>query len=533
MAEIEAQEPTDESSGGGADIDGRATPDKLAGLIAAALALGVTEFAAGVVEPIPSLIEAIGNSVIDLSPSAVVKWGIRTFGKWDKHALAVGIVIISLGLGFVLGPATRHKKLTAPVAMSLAAIVGIAAAIQDPLSQGGWAIIGAALGVAAGNASLWWMLSFTRPSQSPTASTADESRRRFMLTATAGASAAVILPTAGRKLAERFNVEAARSQVVLNTTTTSTTAAQSSSTPSALGVADIEGLTPFYVPNDEFYRIDTAFTVPQVDPGSWTLKVDGAVDNALEISFDELVERSTTEVDVTLSCVSNRVGDDLVGNAKWIGVPLTELLDEAGVQPEGEQIFSRSVDGWTCGFPTALAYDGRNALVAVGMNGEPLPTAHGFPARLVVAGLYGYVSATKWLDRITLTGWEDADGYWIPRGWSKTGPIKTQSRIDVPRSSSIEAGTHPVAGVAWAPTRGISKVEISIDDGPWIETTLGPIQSEESWRQWWYGWDATPGDHTVKVRATDGTGAVQTSEPHAPAPDGATGHHTRAYEVSA
>ncbi len=417
--------------------------------------------------------------------------------------------------------------------MSLAAVIGIVAAIQDPLSNGGWSIVGAILGVAAGTAALWWMLSVATQSHSLSTHTADESRRRFMLTATAGAGAAVILPAAGRKLAERFNVEAARSQVSLNTTTTTAPASSTTTTgSSSLAKADIEGLTPFYVPNDEFYRIDTAFTVPQVDPGSWTLKIDGAVDTPLEIGFDELVERATTEVDVTLSCVSNRVGDDLVGNAKWIGVPLTELLDQAGVQPEGDQIFSRSVDGWTCGFPTALAYDGRNALVAVGMNGEPLPTAHGFPARLVVAGLYGYVSATKWLDRITLTGWDDADGYWIPRGWSKTGPIKTQSRIDVPRNSTIEAGTHPVAGVAWAPTRGISKVEISIDDGPWIETTLGPVQSEESWRQWWYEWDATPGDYSVKVRATDGTGAVQTSELSAPAPDGATGHHTKTYSVS-
>lgn len=509
--------------------------DRLAGLIGAGIALGTTELAAGLFEGVPSLVESIGTSIIDLSPSAVVKWGISTFGKYDKHALAVGIVIVSLILGSLLGTATRKRRLVAPVSMSLAALVGVLAAVRDPLASGGWAVVGALFGVAAGTAALWWLLGAKERQPSLIADDADASRRRFVMTAAAGTGAAVALPIAGRSLAKRFNVESARSQVQLNTSATSTTANPTATvaSSSSLTADSIDGLTPFYVPNNEFYRIDTAFTVPQVDPGSWTLSIGGLVDNPIKITFDELVERATTEADVTLSCVSNRVGDDLVGNAKWIGVPLTELLDEAGVKPQGEQIFSTSVDGWTSGFPTALAYDGRTALVAVGMNGEPLPTAHGFPARLVIAGLYGYVSATKWLERIDLTGWYDTDGYWIPRGWSKEGPIKTQSRIDVPRSSTIESGVHPVAGVAWAPTRGISKVEISVDDGPWVEATLGPVQTEESWRQWWYEWDATPGDHTVKVRATDGTGAVQTAEINPPAPDGATGHHTRSFEVQA
>ncbi|MCB0990641.1 MAG: molybdopterin-dependent oxidoreductase [Acidimicrobiales bacterium] len=510
--------------------------DRLSGLLAAALALGTTEFVAGLFKRVPSLVESIGNSVIDLSPSPVVKWGIRTFGEYDKHALAVGIVIISILLGALLGPATRRRRAVAPIAMSVAAAIGVAAAIQDPLAQGGWALLGAAAGVAAGTASLWWLLGLAGAPRSLTIEDADASRRRFVVTAAAGTGAAVALPVIGRSLASRYNVEAARSEVQLNTTTTTapiTTTTASAGPASSLTADAIDGITPFYVPNDEFYRIDTAFTVPQIDPANWSLRIGGLVDNPIQITFDELVERATTEVDVTLSCVSNRVGDDLVGNAKWIGVPLTEILDEAGVKPQGAQIFSTSVDGWTSGFPTELAYDGRTALVAVGMNGEPLPTAHGFPARLVVAGLYGYVSATKWLERIDLTGWFDTDGYWIPRGWAKEGPIKTQSRIDVPQFSSIEAGTHPVAGVAWAPTRGISKVEISIDEGPWVETTLGPVETEESWRQWWYEWDATPGEHTIKVRATDGTGAVQTAEERPPAPDGATGHHTRTFEVRA
>ena len=216
---------------------------------------------------------------------------------------------------------------------------------------------------------------------------------------------------------------------------------------------------------------------------------------------------------VTLSCVSNEVGGNLVGNAIWQGVPLRTLLDRAGVQTGATQIVGTSVDGFTAGFPTAALDDGRTALVAVGMNGEPLPAVHGFPARLVIAGLYGYVSATKWLSEIRLTTLEDFDGYWIPRGWSKEGPIKTQSRIDVPKSgANLSAGTMAIAGVAWAPgpNRGITKVEVQIDDGDWVEAKLGDVLSDETWREWMIEWDAVPGSHTAQVRATDGTGETQT-----------------------
>ena len=289
----------------------------------------------------------------------------------------------------------------------------------------------------------------------------------------------------------------------------------------------IAGIAPLITPNEDFYLIDTALSYPQVDPADWSLRIHGMVDREVEIGFEELLDLGLVREQVTLSCVSNSVGGNLVGNAEWVGVPLATVLDQAGVQPGATQIVGRSVDRWTAGFPTEVALDGRIAMVAVQMNGEPLPISHGFPARLVVAGLYGYVSATKWLSDIELTTWEAFDGYWIPRGWSKEGPIKTQSRIDVPRRNSvIDPGPTAIAGVAWAPSRAIERVEVQVNDEDWVEADLSRETTINSWRQWMVTWNATPGRHIVRVRATDGTGTTQTSEISRPAPDGATGWHT-------
>ncbi len=298
-------------------------------------------------------------------------------------------------------------------------------------------------------------------------------------------------------------------------------------------VATTPGITPIVVDNDDFYRIDTALVVPQVDPDGWTLTIGGMVEQERTYTYAELLERSTTLETVTLSCVSNEVGGGLVGNAVWQGVPLIELLDEAGILPGATQIKSTSVDGWDCGFPTDVAYDGRTALLAVGMNDEPLPVEHGFPARLVVSGLYGYVSATKWIRSIELTTLEDFDGYWIPRGWSKLGPIKTQSRIDTPRrGASVPAGLIPLAGVAWAPNLGIERVEVRIDGGEWLEATLGESLGINAWRQWVLRWDAPPGRHRIEVRATDGSGETQIEQRTPVAPDGASGWHTIDLDVT-
>ncbi|HEY6533763.1 MAG TPA: molybdopterin-dependent oxidoreductase, partial [Acidimicrobiales bacterium] len=332
----------------------------------------------------------------------------------------------------------------------------------------------------------------------------------------------------GRSLRGTSRTETARVGVQLPPPTLS------GPTPVTDGGLAVEGITPPITPNADFYRIDTALLLPQADLPAWRLEIAGEVDRPLEFSYDDLLAMPQVATPVTIACVSNEVGGDLVGTAVWQGVPLATLLDQAGVGPRGEQIVGRSMDEFTVGFPTATAFDGRTAMVALGMNGEPLPIIHGFPARLIVEGLYGYVSATKWLSAIELRGWDDYDAYWIKLGWAKEGPIKTQSRIDVPKATRdlLAGGTYPVAGVAWAPRRGISKVEVQVDDGPWQEADLGPNGSDATWRQWVWRWEAVEGRHTVRVRATDGTGQLQIEDSAPPEPDGATGYHYKVYDVT-
>jgi DMSO/TMAO reductase YedYZ molybdopterin-dependent catalytic subunit len=290
-------------------------------------------------------------------------------------------------------------------------------------------------------------------------------------------------------------------------------------------------LSPFLTSTSRFYRVDTALVPPTTDLAAWRLRITGMVDHPVELSYRQLLASPLEEAAVTIACVSNEVGDQLVGNARWRGVPLAGLLRRAGVRPGATQLVARSVDGFTVGFPTELALDGRAALVALGMNGQPLPQPHGFPARLIVPGLYGYVSACKWLAELELTTLDAFDAYWVRRGWAKLGPIKTQSRIDTPRDGSRpRPGRVPVAGVAWAPHRGISRVEVQVDSGPWLPARLG-AGTADTWRQWLLDWDASPGRHRLRVRATDGSGHTQPATPTPPFPDGATGWHTISVQV--
>jgi DMSO/TMAO reductase YedYZ molybdopterin-dependent catalytic subunit len=284
-------------------------------------------------------------------------------------------------------------------------------------------------------------------------------------------------------------------------------------------------------PIKDFYRIDTALSFPSIELSSWKLTIAGMVDQERSYTFDDLMNRELIERDITISCVSNEVGGDLVGNARWVGCRLDDLLAEAGIKEEADQIMGISVDGFTAGFPVETL-DGRDAMIALSMNGEPLPVKNGFPARIIVPGIYGYVSAVKWLDTIKLTRFDQEQGYWIPRGWAALAPVKTQSRIDTP-SSKISVGSVAIAGVAWAPTRDIKKVEVQVDDGEWREATLGPSLGANAWRQWWLDWEATAGDHLIRCRATDGTGETQTEERARVDPDGATGWHTRRVSVRA
>jgi DMSO/TMAO reductase YedYZ molybdopterin-dependent catalytic subunit len=342
------------------------------------------------------------------------------------------------------------------------------------------------------------------------------------------AALAVLATGAGRMLVERSRrIIAGREHVVLPVA-----AEMAPPVPPGASFA-LPDITPIITPNTDFYRIDTApLGPPTVDLSTWKLEVTGLVERPLSLDFADVTDLPMVERVITIACVSNEVGGDLIGTAKWLGTPLGDLLRRAGVKPEASQIVGRSVDGFTVGFPVEAAFDGREALVVVGMNDEPLPFEHGFPVRLVVAGLYGYVSATKWLSEIELTTWDAFDAYWVPRGWSKEGPIKTQSRIDSPRRGSrLAPGATGFGGVAWAPHRGIQRVEWRVDDGPWAEAVLGASVGDDVWRQWSFVWDAVPGVHAVQVRATDGDGATQIEQRSPVAPDGATGYHTMTYMV--
>jgi DMSO/TMAO reductase YedYZ molybdopterin-dependent catalytic subunit len=513
-----------------------ATRARIAGAVSAGVALAVGELVSAVGSADQSLVGGVGNEIVDRAAGGLVRFAIDSFGTANKQVLVVGVVVVSLLLGALLGRLTLTRPWAGPVGFATFGLLGMVAGLRDPLSSASVTVVATVFAVASGIAALFVLLAVARgggpagaSSRIERPSDAKASRRAFFGWAGAAGAFAAVAAAGARSIAGRSSAETARTAVALPPVT-------SSSPPSAFAKAElgVDGITPYLVPNDRFYRIDTALVVPQVEPSTWSLSVTGLVDQPFEIGFDELLASSVVEETVTLSCVSNEVGGNLVGNARWQGVPLRSLLDRAGVQPEGTQVVGVSVDDFTAGFPTETAYDGRAALVAVGMNGEPLPVRHGFPARLVVAGLYGYVSATKWLKEIRVTTWDDFDGYWIPRGWAKEGPVKTQSRIDVPRSGAdLVAGRTAVAGVAWAPTRGIARVEVQVDEGEWQTARLGEVVSDSTWVQWLFEWDASPGDHRLRVRATDGTGEVQTDAVAPPEPDGATGWHTRRVTVRA
>ncbi len=499
----------------------------LSGVVAAGVALGVAELVAGALTTTASPVVLVGDAVIDLVPGAVERWAIRTFGTNDKIVLVIGIIVLAGVFGGLLGIVGRRRFLLGAAGFVAFAAVGVATASGDPRSSTSAAALSVATGAGAGILALRWLLgALTSERHGDLVGAApppehNAERRRFLRLATLTAGAGAIAAVSGRWLAGATETAVGRVQGLLPTRLRSVEAL-----PATVDL-EIEQLTPYVTPNDRFYRIDTALVPPRVEVDTWRLRVTGMVEQPLELSFDDLVGMELMEHWTTLVCVSNEVGGGLVGNALWGGVPLLDLLDAAGVRSDASQIVGRSVDGWTAGFPTEAASDGRAAMVAVAMNGEPLPIEHGFPARLVVPGLYGYVSATKWLSEIELTTFDDFDGYWVPRGWAKLGPVRTQSRIDVPGDGArVASGPTPVAGVAWAQGRGIGAVEVRVDEGPWQEARLASAVSDDTWRQWLWVWEAEPGRHVLQVRATDRDGETQTPLLAPPAPSGATGHHT-------
>jgi DMSO/TMAO reductase YedYZ molybdopterin-dependent catalytic subunit len=491
----------------------------LAGISAGAVALGVAELVGVLVSSRATPLVAVGGVVIDAVPESGKELAIQLFGTYDKLALLIGTGVLLAGFAALIGVLAIRRRWLGFAGIALLGTIGALGAVTRGGANLAWTLP-SLVGAAAG-AMVFWLLLRIVSSDSPSVDwprTAGSERRRFLTATALAIVGAAVVGAVGRAFAQRRSVELARSAVALPT--------PSGRPATAPAEADVAGIA-YTTSNDTFYRINTALVLPQVDPATWTLKIHGRVRRPITLTFDDLIRRPMIERYVTLACVSNVVGGDLIGNARWLGVPVKDLLDEAGPEEGADQVVSRSIDDFTAGTPTAILTDGRDAMIAIGMNGEPLPVAHGFPVRMVVPGLYGYVSATKWLAELELTTFADYDAYWIRRGWAEQAPVKTQSRIDTPRGgTTVGSGSVVVAGVAWAQHRGISKVEVRIDDGAWQSAMLAATVSVDTWRLWSWRWPATPGRHRIQVRATDNAGETQTESAASPFPDGATGWHT-------
>ncbi len=564
----------------------------LIGVVAVGLAIGVAELVVAVgtwfggFGITASPLTALGSTFIELTPGWLKEFAISTFGTHDKDALRVGMALTLAVVAAVIGLIGRRRPRWATAVFLLLVVVVAVAVLTRPGSTPA-DLIPTLLGGAAGLALLVvalrralliepgaeaWVTdrtastrdepeSFRGPSGGPLvaaleqpgvsddngplaklgtsgsehpmalaatrAVTSTVNRRNFFRLAGIGALAAAAAGLISRWIPSTAAVTASRAAVSLD-----------AGTVDRQVVADVDlrvpGLAPFRTPDANFYRVDTAFTVPRVTADEWRLKIHGLVANPVQIDFAQLTAMPQVERMITLCCVSNEVGGNLVGNASWQGVRIADLLKAAGPTENADCVLSTSADGFTVTTPLQALTDDRDALLAVGMNGQPLPLEHGFPVRMVVPGLYGYVSATKWVVDLEVTKFSEVSAFWTERGWAPQGPVKTQSRIDVPSGDSVvKAGTVAIAGVAWAQHRGINAVQVKVDDGPWQSAKLSAPVSIDTWRQWVYKWDATPGQHSIRCRATDGTGAVQTDRLAPVLPDGATGYDEKFVTVTA
>ena len=552
----------------------RALSGAVAGVLAAAVAMGAAQFASGLGVPQPVL--AVGQAAIDLTPPQVKDFAISEFGADDKTVLLGGILVVLALYAAVVGMLAVRRLAFGLWGLAIFASIGLAAALTRPTATAGY-VVPTLVGATAGAVALTLLAraaarlgspldalfpidlhpepadpsqptelappdlpvrpanpagvakpvvragpaySFTYPAhpddQAPSRWPA---RRRFLLTSGAAAAAAAFGTLAGRNLIDEHNIAAMRAAIWFPRP-----AVPAPPLPAGANL-NIPGLSSFITPDNSFYRVDTALLVPQVDPATWRLRVHGMVQREVTITFADLLRRPLIEAYVTLTCVSNPVGGPYVGNAQWLGASLADLIRQARPLAGADQLLSTSIDGFTVGTPLPVVLDGRNALLAVAMNGTALPVVHGFPARMVVPGLYGYVSATKWVTDIEVTTFASAYAYWAQRGWSQQAPIKTESRIDVPAGgASLAPGRTAVAGVAWAQHKGIAAVEVRVNGGPWHQARLAAVPGIDTWRQWVWDWSAAPGSYLLEARATDQTGYTQTAVQAPPPPDGASGY---------
>ncbi len=565
------------------DTDSRRTGlGVLVGLLTAAVAIGVAQLVAGIVAADSSPVVAVQEVSVGLTPPGLKNFAISTFGAHDKLVLLCGVLVVLALFAALIGVEATRRLDFGLAGLVIFAVIGILAAITRPHASAA-AVLPTLIGAAAGAGALVLLLraaqpagapplggragsgirpsgarpsgarpSDARPSGAPAsdapptggrpprgpgagpaagtgqpAALAGPERRRFMVISAAAVGTAAVTGFGGRLLSERTSVTQAQKALRIPPP-----AVPAPPLPAGTDLK-IGGLSPFITPNGSFYRVDTAIVLPEVAPASWRLRIHGLVSREINLTFDELIRRPLTEDYITLACVSNPVAGPYIGNARWLGASLASLLRAAGVRAGADQLLCTSADGFTSGAPLQTAVDGRDAMLAVAMNGSVLPVEHGFPVRMVIPGLYGYVSACKWVTDIEVTTFAANSAYWAQRGWDQQAPIKTESRIDVPTGQNpVRAGRISVAGVAWAQHKGIEAVEVRVDRGQWQQARLAAVPGIDTWRQWVWDWDAAPGSHVVEARATDKTGYTQTAAQAPPEPNGATGYPTVSVNVT-
>lgn len=498
----------------------------MAGVAAASVALGVAQLVGIPFGARADARAAVGGAVVDLTPGPVKEWAIQSLGSSDKLFLAVAVLVVIAAIAGIAGTFETRRRPVGSAVIAAAGALGCVAVLSRP---GATALdtIPTIAGAACGVAVLRLLTRLFRPADTGAHDEPDAGRRRLVVLGVLGFG--VVSGVAGAVITRLVHsVAADRTSFTL----------PDPRTPAPPVPADVQpkgvALPSFITPSADFYRVDTALAVPQLSRSDWRLRVHGMVNREATYGFADLAGFEVVEKVATLACVSNPVGGKLISTGIWTGYRLADLLAAAGVRPEADMVLSTSIDGFTAGTPVDTLTDGRDALLAIALNGEPLPIEHGYPARLVVPGLYGYVSATKWVVDMELTRFDKAQAYWTRQGWAARAPVKTESRIDVPKSGErVPLGPVVFGGVAWAQNRGVRSVEVRIDDGAWHAAEQGASYSNETWRLWRFPWQAErPGQHTITVRATDNTGATQTSDRAAPVPDGATGWHTVDFTVS-